>query len=140
MPASEPTGPLLFPFIHSLTEPVRCVLRQRCQCSVLPVANRLCSLADRLIYNSAMKAKRAAKGVGILSLVALVLLPIPALIAPYISDRPISWAYRAYHPFMYRYPHYFAAVVRHGDQSLAWIAKSRPDQSLEVLKLMIEYY
>ena len=104
--------------MHSLPEPVRRGLRQRCQCSVVPVAKRLCSLADRLIYNSAMKAKRAAKGIGILSLVALVLLPIPALIAPYISDRPISWAYRAYHPFMYRYPHYFAAVVLHKDQSL----------------------
>lgn len=65
----------------------------------------------------------------------LLLLPVPALLAPYVSETPVHWAYRAYHPFMYRYP----AIM--GESLEIQVAKLPPDgQSLAVLRLMIEYW
>lgn len=67
--------------------------------------------------------------------VLILLLPVPALLAPQVSDTPVHWAYRIYHPFMYRYP----AIMGVGMEGK--LAKLSPaGQSLEVLRLMIEYW
>ena len=94
---------------------------------ITPLA--LCHI--RLFYNSALKGKRAAKAI----LLLLLLLPVPALIAPYVSDDPIHWAYRDYHPFMYRYP-----VVLGVHAALDLETRSREDWSLELLRLVIKYW
>ncbi|HUQ92609.1 MAG TPA: hypothetical protein VM120_13100 [Bryobacteraceae bacterium] len=64
-----------------------------------------------------------------------LLLPFPALIAPHVSDDPVAWAYRVYHPFMYRYPAVFGAHI-----NLDLQARSKLGQSLEVARLMIEHW
>jgi hypothetical protein len=68
-------------------------------------------------------------------LLLLLMLPVPALIAPHVSDDPVAWAYRVYHPFMYRYPAVFGA---HTNVDLQ--ARSRFGQSLKVAQLMTEYW
>jgi len=64
-----------------------------------------------------------------------MVLPLPALIAPYASTDPISWAYRVYHPFMYRYPAVFGAHFNLDLQGRPKLA-----QSLEVAKVMVVYW
>lgn len=65
----------------------------------------------------------------------LLLLPVPALLAPHVSEDPVHWAYRVYHPFMYRYPAIMGASMENE------VAKLSPDgQSLAVLRLMIKYW
>jgi len=83
-----------------------------------------------------MRVRRAA----INFLVSFLLLPLPALLAPHVSDDPIAWAYKVYHPFMYRYPNYFASVVL-SPTSLSDLRKKSPlDQSLELARLMIQHW
>ena len=83
-----------------------------------------------------MKAKRAASAM----LSSLLLLLAPALIAPHVSEDPIAWAYRVYHPFLYRMPNYFASVVLTPNATWELEKLSGVDQSLEVLGLMIQYW
>ena len=68
-------------------------------------------------------------------LVALLLLsllvPAPALLAPHVSDDPVRWAYRVYHPFMYRYP----TVIGHYSTLLG--GQSKLDCSLMILRFTI---
>ncbi|MBL8294967.1 MAG: hypothetical protein JNN08_24195 [Bryobacterales bacterium] len=83
-----------------------------------------------------MWARRAA----IRFLVPVLLLPFPALLAPHVSEDPIAWAYKVYHPFLYRYPNYFASVVM-SPTSLSELRKKSPlDQSLELARLMIQHW
>jgi hypothetical protein len=63
----------------------------------------------------------------------LLILPVPALIAPYVSSDPVHWAYRVYHPFFYRYPLYTSHL-------LTTEGRPRSAQSLQILALMIELY
>lgn len=51
-------------------------------------------------YNQPMRLRRLFWAL----LVLVVLLPLPAILAPHVSSDPMRWAYRVYHPFMYRYP------------------------------------
>jgi len=46
----------------------------------------------------------------------------------HVSHRPVHWAYRAYHPFMYRFP----AVLNHYASSLN--GRSNIDCSLMILR------
>ena len=78
------------------------------------------------------RRRRAAAGV---LLLALLLLPAPALSAPHVSDDPVRWAYRVYHPFMYRYPAILGAHT-----ALDPRKESGLEQSLAVLRLMVEYW
>lgn len=73
---------------------------------------------------------RRLQRAGWILLVALVLLPVPAFVAPYVSDDPVAWAYRVYHPFMYRYPAIFGTHVD----------LDRPVRFIDVAKLMIEFW
>lgn len=75
---------------------------------------------------------RAAAGA---LLLALLLLPAPALVAPHVAEDPVRWAYRVYHPFMYRYPAILGAHT-----ALDPHTKSGLEQSLAVLRLMVEYW
>lgn len=78
---------------------------------------------------------RKSKRILVVAALLLALLPAPALIAPYVTDDPIAWAYRVYHPFMYRFP---AVLGSHTTLELS--TKSRLEQSLQVLRLMIRYW
>ena len=78
-----------------------------------------------------MRLKRTAK----LLILLLMLFPVPALVAPYVSMDPISWAHRVYHPLMYRYPAVFGAQL-----NLDLLRKPKFAQSFEVAKVMVEYW
>jgi hypothetical protein len=69
------------------------------------------------------------------SFASVLLLPLPALIAPLVSGDPVPWAYRIYHPFMYRYPVAFGAHT-----TLDLQPRSSVGKSLEVARLMVEYW
>ena len=89
-----------------------------------------------LDYSVRFDFVRWLKRLAIASLLSMLfLLPVPALIAPHVSDDPVHWAYRAYHPFMYRYPAIFGAHT-----TLDLRTRSGVDQSIEVLRLMIRYW
>jgi hypothetical protein len=66
-------------------------------------------------------------------LMLCVLVGLPALLAPHVSAAPVRWAYRAYHPFMYRYP----AVLGHESLPVQ-ASSSKLEQSLQIARLMIE--
>ena len=89
-----------------------------------------------MIYNPAMGFKRTLRIV----FAFFLLLPVPALIAPFVSDDPLHWAYRVYHPFMYRYPLYTAHVLRSSETMQLLEDRPLPVQSLEVLSLMIKHW
>ena len=89
-----------------------------------------------LIYNSAMWFRRVIKAVFAL----LLFLPMPALLAPYLSPDPLDSAYRIYHPFMYRYPNHTAHLLRNPNAVMLLAQKLRPAQSLCVLALMIKHW
>ena len=72
-----------------------------------------------------MRAKYLREALLLLSL----LVPAPALLAPHVSDDPVRWAYRVFHPFMYRYP----AVIGH--YSTLPEGQSKLDCSLMILRL-----
>ena len=78
---------------------------------------------------------RVATTLAKLLVLLLMVLPVPALVAPYLSIDPISWAYSVYHPFMYRYPTVFGAQLNLDLQRRAKFA-----QSFEVAKVMVEYW
>lgn len=70
----------------------------------------------------------------------LVLLPLPALLAPHISSSPIEWAYSVYHPGHYRYPVIFPNEILTASFAEELRQQQPTDQSLSVLALMIEHY
>jgi len=84
--------------------------------------------------------KRLLKGAVRALMLLLGVLPQPALIAPHVSADPIAWAYKVYHPFMYRYPHYFSAVVLRPATTLDLEEQSPPGRSLQVLRLMVKHW
>lgn len=91
-------------------------------------------LADCLglvVYHAGMWFRRAR-----FVLVALVLLaPVPALVAPFVSAQPVDWAYRAYHPGLYRYP--VAARGRLVAEEERMARCPRWVQSFELLAVMV---
>ncbi len=78
--------------------------------------------------------RRAIKTLVVLFLLA----PVPALVAPYVTDEPVKWAYSVYHPGFYRYP------VRTGAQlseaKIGMMDQPRWAQSIAILGLMIEHW
>jgi len=66
----------------------------------------------------------------------LAILALPALLAPFVSENPVRWAYRVYHPFMYRYPVRFPGVAHEAE--LLSRDMSPLEQSLSVVGIMIE--
>ena len=87
-----------------------------------------------LPYNTRMWFRRTILALPLLVLVA----SIPALIAPYISKSPVDWAYRAYHPGLYRYPVRTSAELRDAHHRLQ--ARPRWEQSLARVGLMMEHW
>jgi len=81
-----------------------------------------------------MAAMRLRRILGTLT-ITLLFLCLPALVAPYIAKDPVAWAYRAYHPFMYRFPATFGAHT-----SLELQSKTGVDQSLYLMRLMIRHW
>ena len=73
-----------------------------------------------------------------LLLLLLVLLPMPALLARWVSKHPVLWAYRIYHPFFYRYPVRFTQVAK--DAEFQLLGMPVPDKSIHVARLMLEYW
>jgi hypothetical protein len=51
-------------------------------------------------------------------LLAVLIAATPAAIAPLLSDHPLLWAYRFYHPGMYRFPSYVLHLSNELDQEL----------------------
>ncbi len=78
-----------------------------------------------------------AKAIGVAAILVALLLA-PALMAPHVPDSPVRWAYRMYHPFMYRYPLRFIGVARDAESSLPGMPPL--DQSYFVAHLMIEHW
>lgn len=78
-----------------------------------------------------MRFRRLVQG----ALGLLLVLPVPALIAPFVAEHPTLWAYRFYHPGMYRYPLYVATVLKRSDAQLQ--GQPRLRQSMEVLRMLI---
>ncbi len=70
--------------------------------------------------------------------VLLLLAPIPALVAPYVSDDPVKWAYSVYHLGFYRYPVRTGAQL--GDAKREMMDQPRWAQSIAILGLMIEHW
>lgn len=68
----------------------------------------------------------------------VLLVPIPALVAPFVSEFPIFWAYRVYHPFLYRYPQPFSRSAM--AEQIRISGKPLHEQSLGVLRFMIDWY
>ncbi len=91
-------------------------------------------LAVFLIYNLRMWLRRAFRAVVILVLATAT----PAILAPYVSDRPVDWAYRFYHPGLYRYP--ILTGIRLREASSRMEREPRWVQSVQILGLMVEYW
>ena len=68
----------------------------------------------------------------------IAVLPLPALMAPYVSDTPVLWAYRVYHPFFYRYPVHFAAIATNAESRLEEIPPLQ--KSISVAGLIVEHW
>ena len=77
-----------------------------------------------------MRRKRILRAL----LTLCLFVPLPALLAPHVSADPARWAYRVYHPLMYRYP----AVLHHealrNDAGMSWFERSLSSAEL-VIKL-----
>jgi hypothetical protein len=83
--------------------------------------------------------KRFARRVVVIVIALVTIVLLPCAVAPAVSEDPVLWAYRVYHPRMYRYPEYLLVrAIRLTTRTKQ--RRSRLQTTIDVLRMNADFF